>query len=185
MAARTNQITVPFVLNSQGDSNFLANGVSNLEDLRLGVVDRFFSTADGDIGNVIIIGGFVNVDDGTREVFDFVDTRTSFAEDASDRVGRDSELEDVVGFLFYFKGFKQFSFGIGNAFLAALDENFVGPQLFPCLAFGISVLTGKSDLDSILLLKTNGIFALLTDEGGMVLVRNLKNFRSLVGLITS
>jgi hypothetical protein len=88
----------------------------------------------------------------------------------------------MVGFLFNFKRLKKLCLRTGNTLLTALNENLIGLELFTSFTFSISILTRKSDLDTIFLLKANSILAALTNEGSMILVRNLEDFGSFISL---
>jgi hypothetical protein len=89
----------------------------------------------------------------------------------------------VVRLLFNLKSIKQFGFGTGYTLLATFDKNFIRFKLLTGLALRINVLAGESDFDSIFFLKTDGILALLTNEGSMELARDFENFKRLISLM--
>jgi hypothetical protein len=73
--------------------------------------------------------------------------------------------------------------GTCDTLLATFDKNFVRFELFTCPALAIlRRLARERDFDTVLFLQPNGVFTILADERGVVLVGNLENFKCLVGL---
>jgi hypothetical protein len=78
---------------------------------------------------------------------------------------------------------KKLRFGTSDTLLSTFDKDFIRFELFPRLTFAVFCrLARESDLHRVLLLKTNGILAALTDKRSMVLRRNLEDFRSFISL---
>ena len=78
---------------------------------------------------------------------------------------------------------EQLRLGARDALAAALDEDLVGLEVLasPALAV-ISRLARESDLDGVLLLQPQDVLALLANETGVILTRDLEHLGRLVRL---
>lgn len=147
--------------------------------------DGLLGSTDCNVGRCARVVSLVDINLGTCLVLDLIDRGSTFSKDTSDGAGGHSEFDNVVGLLLELDGFQEFGFGTSNTFLASFNQNFIRFELFPSLAFTIlSRMTREGDFDRVLFFKSNGILATLTDEGRVVLARNLEYFRCFVGLIT-
>lgn len=55
--------------------------------------------------------------------------------------------------------------------------------MFPGFALAVfGRVAGEGDLDAVFFFETDDVFTVLTDQGGMVLVRDLEDLRSLISL---
>ena len=70
---------------------------------------------------------------------------------------------------------------MSHTLLRTLDLDFIRFEVLSGL--GVTILTTREgDLDSVLILQSDSVFALFTDERGVVLSRNLQDLRSFIRL---